>query len=229
MKDYQGDFEPSYSLHLSQRAIAMVKSTTIFCLTSIIIAGMFLFYAYYAERFAMIGAGDDIYVFDRKDLHLNHCGKDGRCNPVNLTKSAIELAAAKPLQPVLGGSILTGFNKQQPPCPSCQPGQVQGMPQGQIPMQADVLGMGIPKAPSPLATQAQMEAAQQNVNASEEVEAEETVRTPPKKQKKRAPVIPFTAAEDNIVQTSAEEEEESPPAAEETDPDEMEPGTGELS
>ncbi|MBX9977828.1 MAG: hypothetical protein K2X98_06265 [Alphaproteobacteria bacterium] len=165
MKDYQNDYEPSYTVHLSQRATAMVRSMAIFCLTVLLITGAGLFFAFYTERFSIISGDQGIYVFDRKDIHLNHCNSDGECNAVNLIKSPAELASIQALvgpstgNMGAGNNLLNPLNQQQ-----CNQQQGQQNVRGSG-TQASILGQGIPKTLPTANIQNQMNAAQQQVNA----------------------------------------------------------------
>ncbi len=168
MKDYQGDYEPSYTAHLSQRATAMVRATTIFCLTIFIVAGMGLFFAFYSERFTIVGSDHGVYVFDRKDVHLNHCDQEGTCRTVMLAKSPSELAAVaqqnimgQPGQSITNGGLLTGFNQQQNPCV-----QTPGTSSTPTIQEGGILGVGLPKMAPMAVIQGQMNAAQQQINTA---------------------------------------------------------------
>ena len=87
MKDYQGDYESSYLNQMTQRALAIVRATALFCLTLLLIGGAFLYFSFYNERFNIVGYEEGVYVFDRSDLNLSHCTNTGKCFTMAMKKS----------------------------------------------------------------------------------------------------------------------------------------------
>jgi|GEM_PF-3763503 len=149
--------ESSYSSGASQRAGAMVKSMTIFCLSLLIIAGTFLFYLNYSDRFVMMTAGDGLYVFDRKESNLNRCdAKDKNCYSMALAKSPAELAMMQSMvnQSMMGGGIM--------PSLGLGGGQQGGM--GVPNMMSSGFGPAIPQGTPSGMMQNQWQAGQQAAN-----------------------------------------------------------------
>lgn len=144
------DYDPNYTVHINQRAISMIRSTSILCVTIFVIAGMALLYAYYSERYAIVPSQNGVFVFDRKDSHLNYCDGHGKCKAVILTK---------PIQEVF---ITQGHVRT--------PGQIQQeWTSGENPSydstQTALLGSGIQKAPPTRVIQNQLRVGQQYVDA----------------------------------------------------------------
>ena len=166
MKDYQGDYESGYFNQMTQRALAIVKSTALFCFTLLLIGAAFLYFVFYNERFSIVGYEEGVYVFDRSNLNLSHCSNMGKCFTMTMKKSEEETpepAAIAPAPVAQPSSTMVCVPQMIP----TSQGMMSAMPsQPSSPLnltapatQNAVLGNGI----VPSAVQQQMNIAQQQV------------------------------------------------------------------
>lgn len=167
MKDYQGDYESGYFNQMTQRALAIVRSTALFCLTLLLIGGAFLYFVFYNERFSIVGYEEGVYVFDRSNLNLSHCSNTGKCFTMAMKKGEDETpepAAAAPAPTPAAAPASTMV---------CVP-QMIPTPQGMVanpPLQTSALNLTAPATQNavlgngvvPSSVQQQMNIAQQQV------------------------------------------------------------------